>query len=316
MSVLLFAVADRPAPVIGASLVSSVAATTLLVATVEVVLLRLVSRTAIHIPGASRVEGPMAVVDAVGRYSVVAAGVLVAVTAVLVAVRLVGAGSVGGAAAIATTLLASSAARLGWIGDSSLAVAAVVSVVVLTVGIIGGRGRVGVPVASFSVAFVAAAIHATSQGLAGVGDLRPTTTVGLLLAAELIVVVAAVTLPLAVGHLRPRDLVGGIAAGLVAWGALAASSATTKVLVLWSMGVPGYFPAAVYAVAVGAAATALLAAARTDRDLAVSLGLLVVGGIGLHNSYQTLLVVSGLALLAVRAIPSPSTSAEFGELIS
>ena len=81
----------------------------------------------------------------------------------------------------------------------------------------------------------------------------------------------------------------GAGVGLAVFGAMAGSSATTRILLLWTFGLPGYLPAVVYAVVAGFLAAGLLGARRDSRDLAVGLGFLVAGGIGLQDSYQSAL---------------------------
>lgn len=282
------------------------AAATLAAAVVELVLLRLVSRTAIHIPGIEEVAGPYGLVTYAGRYAYYSAAVLVTITLALVAHRLLRQGRIGDATAIGAVVIASVATRLGLIDRTALAVVVAVSVVMLTAGIIGAHPRLGVPVGLFGAAFLVASVHAIVQGLSGAGDLQPRSTIGLLLAAEALLFVAVLTLPRAAPPIQHSDAIVGAAVAITVFSVLIASPATIKVLMLWTLGLPGYFPAAVYAVVAGLLTSTLRAAMRGERDLAVGLGLLVAGGIGLHNSYQTALVVCGLALLTLWAAEVPA----------
>lgn len=284
------------------------AGVTLVAALIELVLLRLVSRTAIHIPGIEEVAGPYRLVAAAGRYTYYAATVLVTITLALLARRLLRQGHRGDATAIGVIIVASVAARLGLIDHTALAMATAASLVVLIVGIIGAHPRLGTPVGLFGAAFLVASVHAIAQDLSGSGDLQPRSTIALLVAAEALLFAAVLTLARAVPPTRHSDIVLGAAVAITVFGVLVASPATIKVLMLWTIGLPGYFPAAVYAIVAGLLTSTLRAALRDDRDLAVGLGLLMAGGIGLHNSYQTALVVCGLALLRLWAAEAPTPS--------
>jgi hypothetical protein len=88
-------------------------------------------------------------------------------------------------------------------------------------------------------------------------------------------------------------------------GSLAANSSTTKILLLWNFGLPGALPAIAYGLALGAFACTMAVLWRGGDRLAVAaLALLVAGGIGLHSTYQSALVVTGLAVLGLAAEPA------------
>ena len=277
-----------------------IAGPALAAAITELVLLRLTTRSAIHIPGIEAVAGPYRAVSITGRYAHHAAAVLVAVTLVLLARLLAARGHRVQAAAVGAVVVASAAARLDVIDRTALTLAVGAAVVALTASVaVSGGKRLAVPIGLFAAAFVASTVHAVVQDLAGTGDLRPRSTIGLLVVAEVMLVVAALVLPGAV-HARDRRAVAvGAGVGVVVFGAMAGSSATTRILLLWTFGLPGYLPAVVYAVVAGFLAAGLLGARRDSRDLAVGLGFLVAGGIGLQDSYQSALVVCGLAMLAL-----------------
>ncbi|MFP3900359.1 MAG: hypothetical protein ACLFXM_05865 [Acidimicrobiia bacterium] len=262
----------------------------------ETVLLRLATRTAIHIPGIEQVATPYGVFASIGRFAHYAASLLVAVTLALLAGLLVRRGHPVAAAAVGLVVVAAAAARVGLVSDVALALAAGAGVAGLVAWVVRAGSRRRVPVALAGVAFVAAAIHATAQHLSGAGALRPHSTAWLLLAAEAVVLAAVLVLPLVV-RVRRRDLLVGAAAGGLVLAVFTANTATSTILLLWTFGLAGYVPAAVYAVAAGVLVAVLRALAREHRDLAVSLALVALGGIGLHSSYQTALVVCGLALL-------------------
>lgn len=272
-------------------------------ALVELALLRLVTRTAIHIPGIEEVGGAYRVVSTAGRFAFYAADVLVTVTLALLVRALVRRrtrADTWSAAIGAAALVAIAATRVGLLANTTLAVVVAIAVLTTGVRIVGQRPPVAVAVGLFATAFLVSLVHATAQDLAGNGDLRPVSTTGLLLAAETLLLLASVALLRARPTMRGIDIAVGAALAVTVFGAMSASPATSKVVMLWALGLPGYFPAAVYAVAAAVLVSSLLAMMRADRDLAVGLGLLVVGGIGLHTSYQTALVVCGLALVAAR----------------
>ncbi|HEX6237736.1 MAG TPA: hypothetical protein VFZ68_11110 [Acidimicrobiales bacterium] len=272
------------------------AAVTVAAALTETVLLRLATRTAIHIPGIEQVATPYGVFASIGRFAHYAASLLVALTLVLLAGLLVRRGHPVAAAAVGLVVVAAAAARVGLVSDVGLALAAGTGVAGLVAWVVRAGSRRRLPVALFGVAFVAAAVHATVQHLSGAGALRPRSTAWLMLTAEAAVLVAVLALPLVV-RLGRRDVVAGAAAGGLVFAVFTANTATSTILLLWTFGLAGYVPGAVYAVAAGVLVAALRALARTHRDLAVSLALVALGGIGLHSSYQTALVVCGLALL-------------------
>ncbi len=288
-------------PEVEGDLGSWLARVALAAAAVELVLLRLVSRTVIHIPGMEQVAGPYRSVALAGRYAYHAAAVLATIALAFLTRRLAAQGRTSAEVAVGAALVAFLAARLGLLDTTAFGLVAAVSVVILVVGITGVDPRVGISVGLFAAAFVVAAVHAIVQDLTGNGDLAPTSTIGLLLAAEVLLFGAALALLWATPRVRSTEVVAGVVVALFVGGVLVASPATSKVLMLWTVGMPGYFSAPVYALVAGVLTATLLAARRARPDLAVGLGLLVVGGIGLQNSYQTLLVVCGLAVLAAWA---------------
>jgi hypothetical protein len=88
-----------------------------------------------------------------------------------------------------------------------------------------------------------------------------------------------------------------IAATLITSGALAGGGATLRILMLWNLGLVGWLPDLVYALAAGALAYAVTATARAGHwTTALAIALLACAGIGLHSSYQ-----SALAVIALRA---------------
>ncbi|MFP4512141.1 MAG: hypothetical protein ACLFRV_04235 [Acidimicrobiales bacterium] len=276
---------------------------TLAAALVELALLRLATRTAIHIPGIQELAGPYQVVSSVGRFAFHAGAVLVAITLALLVPLLARHDKRAEACAVGAVVLAAVAARFDVITGVALAVMVGGAVAVLTLRLALTDSRLRAFAGLFGTAFVAAAAHAIAQDLSGGGSLRPRSTSELLAASELLLLVGVVALALVV-RTDGRDRLIGAGVGLVVFGALTASAATTKILILWTFGLPGYLPPLFYAAAAGLTAAVLASAARRDRAFAIGLALLVAGGVGLHSSYQSMLVVCGLTLLIlVRARP-------------
>ena len=92
------------------------------------------------------------------------------------------------------------------------------------------------------------------------------------------------------------------------------NGSTSRFLLLCIAGISGSLPSFFYAVAAGALAYTMLRAARSGAPL-VSAGLIlmVAGGLGLHSTYQSALVVAGFASLAVglwgpRELPMPDAA--------
>jgi hypothetical protein len=79
--------------------------------------------------------------------------------------------------------------------------------------------------------------------------------------------------------------------------------ATARFLLLWNEGLSGALPSVAYAGASGCLAATLVALVKARNGLAAAGPvLLVTGGIGLHSTYQSGLVITGMALLAM-ALP-------------
>jgi hypothetical protein len=134
----------------------------------------------------------------------------------------------------------------------------------------------------------------------------------LLQIAEALVVLNAGAVFLAWSGIRRRDWPGGthwLIAGAVVLLFLGSlygrpDSSTAAILSLWSLGLTLYLPIPMYALALGLYSVALssrvAAALKNDRVLpdAIALGLLPVAGLTLDLSYQHLVAVLALALLA------------------
>ncbi|MCZ7525569.1 MAG: hypothetical protein M5U14_03770 [Acidimicrobiia bacterium] len=293
-----------------AALVWWLARTTFGVALVELLVLRVFTRTIIHIPGGFQVSWALSGIGEGGRFASSLATVLL--TGLLVAVVLTvpvwgaPAPGPGSAARSRCSSLVAAGARAGLL-DSWWPALGVAAAVVALAGLarpaLDPSGRV--VVALFVGGFAAAALHAALRHAAVDGARPPVSTSWLLLAGEALALAAAAASPLLARRRidRPSLVAGGLAgAGLALL--LVAQPATTKILLLWNLGLAGYFSPVVHGLAFGALTATLVALTRSgDGHRALALGFLVLGGIGLHSTYQSGLVVAGLALLTLAAAP-------------
>ncbi len=103
----------------------------------------------------------------------------------------------------------------------------------------------------------------------------------------------------------------GASVGVLTFGMFAGSGgSTSRILLLWNEGLSGTLPGTVYAVAAGTLTIAFVALLQGRHYLAaMAIVLLVAGGLGLHNTYQSGLVIAGLAVLAV-STPRTGVAAE------
>lgn len=270
----------------------------------ELLILRTATRTAIHIPGIDRFEVPFRAVAESGRFAYYLAVVLVVVTLVAMVVGGLRSSSPLVASGAGLFLVAAVAGRAGIIDDLSLAGLVVIGVIVASAGAMRLAPRIVRPsMALFAAAFVVSGVRSGAQLVTGAA---PRPTAWLLVLAEGLAVAAPALLA---WRLRRSATAGLVLAGLVVGGsvtaALVAVPATTKILMLWNLGLAGYFPAAVYGLATGAAGYGLAVLIRAgEHRLVIAIGLLLAGGIGLHSTYQSALVVSGICLgaLAVNRI--------------
>ena len=276
-----------------------VAAATAAGAGVELVVLRIFTRTIIHIPGASGLSPVLSVTADIGRFAYYISCVLLIVTIALLVVVLASAASTRAtvaAAATATFAAASIGARVGLVGHDTVGVAALAAAVVL--GLVSVRTlerRARMPIAAFSGAFALAAF----DELVGQGFTTAGGSTGLRVVAEVLAVVAALTSPLLLRARPDRHSIGvGLVGGVVVVMMLTANSWTTTILMLWNFGLAGTLPWVLYGAAFGALACTFAALVRSgDRQRAIVVALLVAAGIGLHSTYQSGLAVAGLALL-------------------
>lgn len=273
------------------------------VAVAEFVVLRVVTRTLVHIPGLERAEGPARVVAEVGRTGYYLAGILlVALLAAIIAQRRATAPRLAITAGL--FLGVGALARAGALSRSVTA-ALVLVVVALAAGPALARwsGPRRLPLAAFLLAFTAAGLHGTAQLATGDGVVVGASP--LLAVAEVLAVTGALGAPLMVPPGGRRAARWGLGVGLGALGILVAAGSTSRILLLWNLGLAGWLPDLAYAAAAGSLTYTALAALRVGRTRVVAgMLLLVCGGIGLHSTYQSGLVVAGLLVLGTSPRPS------------
>jgi len=273
---------------------------------VELLILRTFTRTAVHIPGLEALQEPYEALALTGRYAYFVSLTLLLLALPVLAWRLwLSQGAAGRIGAAAVAFFAAGAAFAAFESTERLVVDAMTTTAVVTLAMSAGwmlaRGAV-VPVLLFAAAFALSAGHTITQGMAQAG-LGTTSADGLLRAGELAGVAFAVSTPWLVGRVPSRGaVVAGVAVAVLTLGFFLGNGSTSRILLLWNEGLSGTLPSVFYAAAAGALAMTVTETLRT-RDVAVTVGLLLLttGGIGLHNTYQTGLVTTGLAVLAVAA---------------
>jgi len=268
-------------------------------ASAELLLVRVGSRTAIHIPALPALREPYAVLTAIGDGALVLAQALAIVTLWAIATEGWSRGDRRGAAVAALVAVfagTAAAARLAW-GPPVLWQAATLALITaLAAAALGGRATA--PLSCFAAAWLLLGGHTVIQGL-GFDPGRAGRWMLWLGEA------AALALPLAgVAVARPAGVRAWLAAGAAAviTGILMAgpSGWTLRFLTLWNLGLAGALPSFAYAVAAGTGTAALLA---VRPQAWVPIALLVAAGLGLHNTYQSALAVAGLALLVLAEPP-------------
>ena len=289
----------------------AIAPATGVVVAVELVMLRLATRTAVHIPGLDTLQGPVAVLAEVGRLSYYLAVVLVALVLLIVVAGRGPRPELRIRAAAALALVAALAAGLGT--SPPLVAAGFLTASLAAASAAPGR-RPRVP----PLVAVAALMVGAATTLVPVGD--PATALprvaALLRVAEVLAVTAALLSPLTVfGRQRipphPRSLVAAAATAGVVTAATVAAPSAVAILSLWAFGLPGSLPAVAYGVAAGAVALTVVEALRRGQVYtAWGWLLLTAGGVVLTSTYQSSLTVAGLVLLAgtVAEAGEPATS--------
>lgn len=273
---------------------------------IELLILRTFTRTAVHIPALSELRDPYELLASFGRYAYYVSAVLLIVLIPFAIARLWSRGDLftrAAAVAVAVFALTAAAARAEAINIIAVDVLAV-GAVVLAAGAAAARMDVrgALVVGGFAAAFALQGTSAMLQDAAsqGYGSYE---TRWLLWSAEWMALAFAIAAPFGFAG-RPSRLAAAVSAvaGMVMFGALLGNGSTTKILLLWNEGLAGTLPAIAYAV--GAATLLATALGLLGQRRMVALAgfvLLITGGIGLHSTYQTGLVVAGMAALCLAA---------------
>jgi hypothetical protein len=284
-------------------------------ALVELLVLRVFTRTAIHIPALEQLSGPYGTIASFGRYAYyVAIVLLIAALPVVCAAlwRRADLASRAAAAALVAFALLAVAARAGAAGTVLLdAVAIGVVILAGAAALARMEPRALVVPGAFAVAFAFSGGHTLLQDAAS-SNIRAFDSRWMLSVAEIVAVAFGILAPFGLRAVPGRR--GLVASALVAgllFLMVASNPATFKILLLWNEGLSGAYPAVAYALAAGGLSAASIALLRQGRTLAAcALLLLLLGGVGLHSTYQTGLVVLGfcafvLASPPVRTAPLP-----------
>ncbi|MEE9184740.1 MAG: hypothetical protein V3U39_09755, partial [Acidimicrobiia bacterium] len=206
-------------------------------------------------------------------------------------------------------LLVAGAGRFGVISLSVVgwSLSAVLAVAVIT----GWAGWRSVPLALFALGVVSAGWSALGQGAGG--GLTGRQVDILIVVAELAVVSAGLTAPFLLEE-RPgrRALLIGLGAAAAATAILSVGASTVWILGLWTLGLPGWLPGIVYALAFGGLATTWWSAFDSGQwNVGVGVFLMTAGGVGTISTYQSGLVLAGVLIvgeLVTRPKPSVTTA--------
>ena len=276
-------------------------------AVAELLILRTFTRTAIHIPALEAMQGPYEVLAFMGRYAYFLSVALLLLALPVLAWSLAldqRPGRRVAASAVGLFLLTSGAAAAGLGGRVTLDLASLLAVVSLA-GLAAGGWRLSgaLPFGMLAVAFISSGGYTVLQTASqeGGGSIHASW---LLSVGELSGAAFALSLPLLARRRVDRpSVVVGVAVGVVAFAMFVGGGETTsRILLLWNAGLSGTLPGTVYAAGAGALALTFVALLRGREMLAaMAVALLVTGGLGLHNTYQTGLVVAGLAALCLAA---------------
>src|SRR3990172_1893907 len=206
----------------------------------ELFLLRLGTRTLIHIPGLEKYETPIRWLAEVGRFAYFAAVVFLIALLIALTVRRFrrsGPFAVMGALAALGFLVTALAGRVEWIQPGVVGWVGITALVMALVGA-ASRGRRALPLAFFTAGAVAAGWSALAQGRGG--GLSGGQVDALLIVSEIMVVGFALTAPLLLQR-RPsrRAMLVGLGVAVPTALVAAASSSTVSILALWSFGTPG-----------------------------------------------------------------------------
>jgi hypothetical protein len=275
-------------------------------ALIEFLILRTGTRIAIHVPAGEALRAPYLVLAALGRFAFFVALVLVIALLAMAFVALIRRTQAPARVAGALLLLflvAAAALAIEPAAGPVTAVATALAAAGLCVAIATHAGlKPGIPFLLLAVSLAAAAGYAVVQSEAA---LPQSAGEPLLQLAELSGVLFALAAPLLLSRRpAPPSLAFGVLAGLITVGALAAPAASGRIILLWNTGLATNYPVVLYGAAAAAlAATLAEALRRRDVSLASALLLIVTGGVGLHSTYQTALVLAACVTVLLRERP-------------
>lgn len=288
---------------------------------VELVILRLGTRTAVHIPGIEEIRRPYQIAAATGRLAFYVAVVVLALLLGRLAHNLHHNGQTHLATGVFAFGTVAVLGALNIVRNDVMAPVTTSVVILLGATIFARRQRpIDTVIAVFALAFVLAATAVVLQE--GASDVSTGILRRLTLWSESLAVLAAigagplVRRSLGLPWVPSRRLICASAAtGLVIAGAALANPSTTHILMLWNFGLTGALPATAYGLAAASLVIAVTSAARHGHQiLAAALTLLTLGGIGLISTYQSALVIAGLAMVASapgNRLDQTPTSAEY-----
>ena len=285
----------------------------------ELVVQRVLVRVGIHIPALPFLQGPYRALVETGSVTFPAATLLVgaALAATLLALTHRMPGRAGVAVAVAAAPFPLVGAMLGLADVQTGWEARLASLYLIAAGVAGaslvarqrGRGRAfsAVLVLSLALGALATVPEATERGrTAALTDL-----------SEAGILAAAILAPFAFTRRNMIDrtiaaLAGG--AGLTVLVVQLGNTATTNILMLWGLGLTGSLPFPLYSIAAGALVLAMVSLVREGRlTLALGLAFVALGGLGLHNTYQSTVQILGLCVLALATFESDSGAADPAE---
>jgi len=288
---------------------------TALAALAELVSLRILTRTLIYIPGLQQFEVPIRVVNEIGRIFYYLTVVLLLGLLVSMARTRIRVGNLKSSVLLASLglwFLAAGIGRMGWLGAGPVGVLSLVAIL-LVAAVVVVRGWQTLPIFLLTVATWATGLATILQGRGG--GLTGEAFGALMGAGEAIAIAALLSLPVLTG--RPptrRAWIVGLGVAVTVTMLISVAGPTVTILVLWSFGLPASLPPVLYGLAAGSLSSALFSVWHDRRrDLAAALILLIAGGVGLVSSYQTGLVLAGLAVAAIALNPvlrsTPDTAA-------
>jgi hypothetical protein len=268
---------------------------------VELATLRLLTRTAVHIPALEHLQTPYGWLSDGGRYAYFVAIALLLPVLALLAMHL-GNGSRLALAGVTLFVPAALGASLDLLPRAVLDVATIIAIGLLAAGIACQlpRLRAAIPVAAFGAATGLSGLYVAMPSFAELG--LPARQPALMLTgSEYLALAFALTSPLLLTRNMDRAAQwAGVSVAVLALVLFLGNGSTMRFLLLWNAGMSGILPAVVYAAAAGMLALTVTALARNGSALAAAgVLLLVTGGIGLQSTYQSGLAVAGLAAIAI-----------------